>query len=123
MRRAQGRFDVSRLLAVVRRGGSFGLQEQQLLSVVGIPYLYQPGKLEGGCRRATDLIWASRVYQLRRGVVKPDVPVLYCLLDGLARSFVREKLLPVSPDTELPPTHQASISGTKRIQDETAIVV
>ena len=78
---------------------------------VGVRYLYQPGELEGGDRRrATDPIWSLDVYRLGRSVVKPDEPILYHL-DGGARSsmtvprrgFVREELLVVPPDTQLPP--------------------
>ena len=84
-------------------GRPVGLQEQKLPSGVGVRYLYQPGELEGGRRRATDPVWSLRVYRLGRSTTKPDQPVLYYLLDGPARSFVREELLPVPADTQLPP--------------------
>ena len=84
-------------------GRPVGLREQKLPSGVGFRYLYQPGELEGGRRRATDPVWSLRVYRLGRSVTKPDEPVLYYLDDGPARGFVREELLPVPADTQLPP--------------------
>ena len=84
-------------------GRSFDLKEQKIPSDVGVRYLYQPGELEGGLRRATDPILSLQVYRIGRSVTKPDEPVLYYLLDGPARGFVREELLVVPPDTELPP--------------------
>ena len=80
-----------------------GSKEQKLPSGVGVRYLYQPGELEGGRRRATDPIWSLEVYQLGRSVTKPREPVLYYLQDGPERAFVREELLLVPPDTQLPP--------------------
>ena len=35
-----------------------GLEEQKLSSGVGVRFLYQPGELEGGHRRATDPVWS-----------------------------------------------------------------
>jgi hypothetical protein len=66
-------------------------------------YLYQPGELEGGRRRATDPVWSISIHRLGRSVTKPDEPVLYYLEDGPSRGFIREELLPVPNDTELPP--------------------
>ena len=87
-------------------GRPVGLQEQKLPSGVGVRYLYQPGELEGGRRRATDPVWSLQVYRLGRSVTKPDEPVLYYLDSagqGPSRGFVREELLVVPPDTQLPP--------------------
>ena len=85
-------------------GRLVGLEEVKLPSSVGVRFLYQPGELEGGQRRrATDAVWSLQVYRLGRSVTKPDEPVLYYLLDGPARGFVREELLPVPIDTQLPP--------------------
>ena len=82
----------------------FGLQEQKLPSGVGVRYLYRSGELEGGRRRATDPVWSLEVYRLGRSVTKPGEPVLYYLQDGPPHHrFVREELLVVPPDTQLPP--------------------
>ena len=74
-------------------------------SGLGVRYLYQPGELEGGRRRATDPVWSLEVYRLGRSVTKPDEPVLYYLKgDNVPqRGFVREELLAVPSDTQLPP--------------------
>ena len=70
-----------------------------------VRFLYQPGEIEGGQRRrATDAIWSLKVYRLGRSVTKPDEPVLYYLLDGPPRGFVREELIVVPSDKELPPS-------------------
>ena len=49
-----------------------GLKEQKLSSGVGVRYLYQPGELEGGRRRATNPVWSLEVCRLGRSVTKPD---------------------------------------------------
>ena len=87
-------------------GRAVGDAENKLLSGVGVRYLYQPGELEGGRRRATDPVWSLKVYRVGRSVTKPDEPVLYYLMDGPERGFVREELLVVPPDTELPPSDE-----------------
>jgi len=77
--------------------------EKILLSLVQVRYLYQPGDLEGGVKRATDPIWCLKVYSIERSFTKPDQPVLYYLCDGPKRGFVREESLVVPPNTTLPP--------------------
>ena len=77
--------------------------EQKLSSGVGVRFLYQPGELEGGCPHTTDPVWSLEVYRLGRSVTKPDEPMLYYLQDGPPPGFVREELLVVPPDTQLPP--------------------
>ena len=44
-----------------------------------------------------------KVHTLERAVTNPDKPVLHYLHDGLKRGFVREELLVVPPNTQLPP--------------------
>ena len=82
-----------------------GLNEKKLPSLVNVRYLYQPGELEGGFKRATDPIWSLDVYNIERSFTKPDQPVLYYLADGPKRGFVREELLVVPPNTQLPPAN------------------
>ena len=79
-----------------------GLKEQRLPSGVGVRYLYQPAELKGGRRRAADPVWSLEVCRLGRSVTKPDEPVLYYLQDDPPRGFVKEELLVVPPDTQLP---------------------
>jgi len=81
-----------------------GVNEKKLPSGVSVRYLYQPGELERGRRRATDPIWCLRVFNIERSITKPNEPVLHYLRDGPKRGFVREVLLVVPPDTELLPS-------------------
>ena len=82
-----------------------GMKEVRLPPGVLVRYLYAPGEGEGGeRRRATDPIWSLGIYNLSRSVVSSDQPVLYYLSNGgPKREFVREELLVVPDDTELPP--------------------
>ena len=80
-----------------------GVNEKKLPPQVNVKYLYQPGELEEGGRRATDPIWSLKVYNIEKVVTKPKKPVMYYLFDGPKRGFVREELMVVSPDTQLPP--------------------
>ena len=67
-------------------------------------YLYQPGEQHGDQkRRATDLIWSKNTYRFDRIVQDPGNRVLYYLQDGPDRAFVREELMHVSEDTQVPP--------------------
>ena len=81
-----------------------GVNEKKLPPRVNVRYLYQPGELEGGGRRATDPIWSLKVYNIEKVVTKPKEPVMYYLFDGPNRGFVREELMVVPQDTQLPPT-------------------
>ena len=81
-----------------------GLKEKRLPPGVQVRYLLSPGEDEGGeRRRATDPIWSLEVYNITRVVISAEQPVLYYLLDGPKRSFVREELQVVPLGTELPP--------------------
>ena len=80
-----------------------GVNEKKLPPGVSLRYLYYPGELEGGGRRATDPIWSLKVYNVHKVVTKPDEPVVYYLYDGPKRGFVREELMVVPPGTMLPP--------------------
>ena len=79
------------------------LAENKLPPLIDVRYLYQPGELEGGAKRATDPIWSLKVYQVFDNKTKPNDPVVYYLSDGPKRGFVREELLVVPPNTQLPP--------------------
>ena len=70
---------------------------------VHVRYLYQPGELEGGGRRATDPIWSLKVYNIERVVTTPNEPVVYYLYDGPKWGLVREELMVVPYGTQLPP--------------------
>ena len=76
-----------------------------------------PSDLEGGKRRAGDLNWSPHIYHIRQSMVQKNQPVLYWLEEvpfGLVddddyvvkrpeRSFVKEELMIILFDTELPP--------------------
>ena len=67
-------------------------------------YLYQPGEQHGNKKRQeTDLIWSKNTYQLDRIVQEPGNHVLYYLQDRPNRAFVREELMHISEDTQIPP--------------------
>ena len=83
-------------------GRAVGLNEKKLGDVL-VRYLYMPGELEGGVRRATDPIWSLKIYKIERSVTKPNQPIMYYLQDGPQRGYVKEELLIVPFDTQLPP--------------------
>ena len=67
-------------------------------------YLHQPGEQHGDQKkRATDFIWSKYTYQLDQIVQEPSNRVLYYLQDGPDRAFMREELMHVSEDTQVPP--------------------
>jgi len=84
-------------------GRPIGLEETLLPSSVLIRYLYQPGELEGGRRRATDPVWSLTTHTILNVVRQVGQPALYYVSDGSARGFVREEILVVLQCTELPP--------------------
>ena len=79
------------------------MKGKKLPPLINVRYLYQPGELEGGTKRAIDPIWSLKVHQIQRSVTKPNAPIVYYLSDGPKRGFVREELLFVPPNTQLPP--------------------
>jgi hypothetical protein len=95
-------------------GRTIGLEEPILSSSAMVRYLYQPGDLEGGRRRATDPVWSLTIHTVRTVVRQPGQPALYYLnRDGApapTRGFVREELLTVPSETEFPPKRLLSHS-------------
>ena len=80
------------------------LEEIQLPYNIKVRYLYQPGELEGGDkRRATDPIWSLETYNIDSVVKTPGDPILYYLSDAPKRGFVRQELMIVPFNTQLPP--------------------
>ena len=81
------------------------LEEIQLPYNIKVRYLYQPGELEGGDkRRATDPIWSLETYTIDSVVKTPGDPILYYLPEGAPkRGFVRQELMIVPFNTQLPP--------------------
>lgn len=74
-------------------------------------YLLQPGEEHGDQkRRATDRIWSKETFRLDRIVEDPGQRVLYYLSQGSQghlqkRAFVREELMLIPENTELPPDY------------------
>jgi len=99
------------------RDGPIGFDEEKLSGDVLVRYLLYPSDLEGGRRRAGDLNWSPHIYHIHQTMVQKNQPVLYWLEEvpfGLIdnddyilkrpeRSFVREELMVIPFDTELPP--------------------
>ena len=89
------------------RNGPIGFEEDRLTHNDLVRYLLLPGELEGGQKRATDCIWSPQIYHIKESMVQKNQPVLYWLEDdefnGPKRSFVREELMVIPHNTELPP--------------------
>src|ERR1043166_3792286 len=74
-----------------------------------VRYLLDNSDYKGGRRRATDSIWSTKIFIIESMMVKSRQPVMYRLADMdneqsiPKRYFVREELLIVPSDTELPP--------------------
>ena len=67
-------------------------------------YLLEPGEENTDTkRRATDNIWSRKTYRLDRIIENPGQRVLYYLSEGPERAFVREELMLIPEDTEMPP--------------------
>jgi len=78
---------------------------QPVLGNVTVRYLYEPGELEGGRKRATDPIWSVTTHKISSVVRSTGRPAIY-RLDSTAprRGFVREQLQIIPEDTQLPPS-------------------
>ena len=44
------------------------MSEQGLSTAIANRYLYQPGELEGGRKRATDAAWSIGIYRIARSI-------------------------------------------------------
>ncbi|GES83474.1 hypothetical protein RCL_jg27732.t1 [Rhizophagus clarus] len=82
-----------------------GYNEPLLPSYTEVRHLLEPGKLEGGRRRATDCNWSPEVFTIDSYLIKENQPILYKLYNGPRCSFVREELQIVPPDSVLPPKY------------------
>ena len=66
-----------------------------------VRYLYQPGELEGGKKRATDLIWSVDIHKIDYNIVTQGIRVYYLNAPAPRRGFVKEELLIVPADTSM----------------------
>ena len=64
-----------------------------------VRYLYQPGELEGGKKRATDPIWSVDIHKIDYNIVTQGIRVYYLNAPAPKRGFVKEELLIVPADT------------------------
>ena len=55
------------------------------------------------CKRATNRIWSKKTCRLSKVVSGPGNRVMYYLAGGLERAFIKEELMLIPEDTELPP--------------------
>ena len=76
--------------------------EETVLTIDGLyRYLYQPDEQHRDRKgRAAHLIWSKDTYRL---VQDPGNRILYYLQDRPDRAFVREELMHVSEDNQVPP--------------------
>ena len=65
-----------------------GVNEKKLPPRVNLRYLYQPGELEGGGRRATDPIWSLKVHNIEK-VVTPNPMSWLCIICLMGPSGLR----------------------------------
>ena len=80
-----------------------GKNEKRLDSSVNVRYLFAPGELEGGGKRATDPNWSLKVFNISTSIGMKMNQFFIFLKDGPKRGFVREELMIVPKGTELPP--------------------
>ena len=55
--------------------------------------------------RAMDRIWSKKTYRLREIAEDPGNCMMYYPKDGPERAFVKEELMLILEDTELPPDY------------------
>ena len=66
-------------------------------------YFPQPGEEhDSQHKRVTDRIWSKITYRLSKVVSTPGNHVIYYLADELKRTFIKEELMLIPEDTELP---------------------
>jgi hypothetical protein len=82
-------------------------RKEKLLREDGLyRYLLQPGEEnEDQRRRATDNIWSRGTYRISEIIQDPGNRVLYYLADAPKRAFVREELMLIPEDTQVPPDY------------------
>src|SRR3989337_1084545 len=89
------------------RNGPMGYDEERLSYNDSVIYLLDLSEYEGGRRRATDMNWSSKIYQICKSLIQKNQPVLYWLIDDEGtspeRPFVREELQIIPHDVEYPP--------------------
>lgn len=87
----------------IHKNRPVGEDEERLPPDSSVRYLLDKSDLKGGRRRATDPRWSDKIYFIEFSTVVKGQPVMYRLRDGPKKIFVREELLAVPIDSELPP--------------------
>jgi hypothetical protein len=59
------------------RNGPMGFDESKLSYNTPVRYLLEPGELEGGGYRATDMNWSPQVYHIKKSLIQKNQPILY----------------------------------------------
>ena len=73
--------------------------EKEICPQANVRYLYQPGELEGGKKRATDPIWSVDIHKIDYHIITQGIRVYYLKSPAPQRGFVKEELLIVPADT------------------------
>ena len=60
---------------------------------------------DGQCKRATDRIWSKNTYRLSKIALSHGNWVMYHLKDGPKRVFVKEELMLIPEEMDLPPDY------------------
>ena len=97
---------VDALPSKLHKNRKIGNVEERLPINVFVRYLLDDSDRESK-RRATDNIWSNDIFTIEYSLVNNEQPVLYKLTGDNApdRLFVREELLVIPNDTELPPSN------------------
>lgn len=95
--------EVFALPSKIRKNRPIGHNEICLPAGSLVRYLLDNSKYKGGKRRATDPIWSLETFQIESSTIIKGQPIMYRLVDGPKKIFVREELLPIPFDTMLPP--------------------
>ena len=72
--------------------------------------MLKPSEEHGNQRhRVMDMVWSKKTYRLREIVEDHGNRVMYYLKDGPERAFVKEELMLIPEDTELPPNLRSKV--------------
>lgn len=83
----------------IHKNRPVGLDETPLSAGTLVRYLLEEK------RRATDPVWSGDIFSIESSTASNGQPVMYRLVDGPKKIFVREELLVVPSDTMLPPAN------------------
>ena len=95
--------EVFALPSKIRKDRPIGADELCLPTGSPVRHLLDSSDYRGR-KRATDPIWSTKVFTIESSTVIDGQPVMYQLMDGPKKYFVREQLLLIPSDTMLPPT-------------------